>query len=1174
MDSLESKLNHLTEDLARARSVIRSLPNEEDYHFYKLFPDFKQPSDAAGERIKKLLLRFGSIEEWSDEPDEAAEWLVTVMDDLLEQVDKSLDAAEKGESLTAGKAGGVAKTSVGASVASHVVGKNLQPPVPLHIPTLRKPQELFTEAINNSNSPFQSKGPYLSYDGGEDNAVGVHADDWNTILSRRAGADVAADVSISDRAPAAAEPSGLHSAERGQNGAGANAPESTETRAEPVKRPRLTVDTNSLTGTSRPVSMASLSRGGSPRSASPSRGLLALDMHAKRLGVGSAKRGRVHPLDKTLRELSYPPWQFQAPPDPLPEPEPIDARPIELTDTLLGLKKIAEKLAREREVACDLEAHHYRSFQGFVCLMQLSTRTEDFVVDAIALREHIGPALGPVFADSSILKVLHGADRDVLWLQRDFGIYVVNMFDTGQAARQLALSGFGLGHLLEHFCGVHTDKRYQLADWRLRPLPEEMFKYARMDTHYLLYIYDRMRGLLLDNGSKRKRRRKDGESGESSDDQDAPRKDLVQQVLDRSRDLCLAVYEKELFRETSYLKLYKNYGRHLNKQQLAALAGLYAWRDRTAREQDESCGYILPKHLLLRLAEELPSDARKLQSIVRGQSPVVTARAADVIEVLRAAREQASGAGGAAFDPALWEGADVISDFLTPESPKSPKEGQGAVEGLGIKRAIGQSALGDPRKSAVGPSLLSVEDDMGSEEEEEQPEAAPGAPRGGLEATTRKAVVVKRAAGSALFGRPAKRANVAKGSEGKAAVVREICGVREEMAEEGAGPSTERMEPETVNADVRDKTVRGETADGSEAFQSSAAATAGAAEGERAESGRSSGVPTAESTDNGKLGFAEPGLKQKKRKGGLGAMFGARSSRGGSEETSAKAAAERVKASLALPFTPVGGLGPTQGLNFVKITGEGSRSEALHEGEAGNEEGTEESGAVPLEEVMMYKDGEEDEEEQSNGGEEEAERKPDPEAEKLALFGTQDLPKPISQAYRKTGAFAQAANGSGGREAGNGKKAQGPETSGAEKEQKSVSGGVGEGNENGQSGSQHGGKRALPAGPSAAALEAGCEGLAKDGKFDFAAAAGALGLRSFLKSKPAAGTKEGGKGAKPVKQSRGSKPEEQSYGAPKEEPGHNFNPFASMEEEGAGIKAGKRSQAFPRSGNRMSTFRR
>lgn len=34
-------------------------------------------------------------------------------------------------------------------------------------------------------------------------------------------------------------------------------------------------------------------------------------------------------------------------------------------------------------------------------------------------------------------QVLHGADSDVLWLQRDFGLYLVNMFDTGQASRVL-----------------------------------------------------------------------------------------------------------------------------------------------------------------------------------------------------------------------------------------------------------------------------------------------------------------------------------------------------------------------------------------------------------------------------------------------------------------------------------------------------------------------------------------------------------------------------------------------------------------------------------------------------------------------------------------------------------------------------------------------------------------
>lgn len=39
------------------------------------------------------------------------------------------------------------------------------------------------------------------------------------------------------------------------------------------------------------------------------------------------------------------------------------------------------------------------------------------------------------FVFISGVQVMHGADRDIVWLQRDFGIYVCNMFDTGQVCR-------------------------------------------------------------------------------------------------------------------------------------------------------------------------------------------------------------------------------------------------------------------------------------------------------------------------------------------------------------------------------------------------------------------------------------------------------------------------------------------------------------------------------------------------------------------------------------------------------------------------------------------------------------------------------------------------------------------------------------------------------------------
>lgn len=143
-----------------------------------------------------------------------------------------------------------------------------------------------------------------------------------------------------------------------------------------------------------------------------------------------------------------------------------------------------------------------RSYQGFTCLIQISTRTKDFIVDPIGLREHLGDALRPIFDNPDKLKVLHGSDMDIQWLQRDFGLYIVNMFDTGQAARVLQYKSFGLAFLMQTHCGVIADKKYQLADWRMRPLTQEMLKYAREDTHYLLYIYDVMRNELIEKGTQ------------------------------------------------------------------------------------------------------------------------------------------------------------------------------------------------------------------------------------------------------------------------------------------------------------------------------------------------------------------------------------------------------------------------------------------------------------------------------------------------------------------------------------------------------------------------------------------------------------------------------------------------------------------------------------------------
>ncbi|XP_043701040.1 protein RRP6-like 2 [Telopea speciosissima] len=299
------------------------------------------------------------------------------------------------------------------------------------------------------------------------------------------------------------------------------------------------------------------------------------------------------------------------------KPLPIESTPFKLIEEVKDLKELAAKLQNVDEFAVDLEHNQYRSFQGMTCLMQISTRSEDYVVDTLKLRVLIGPHLRELFKDPSKKKVMHGADRDILWLQRDFGIYVCNLFDTGQASRVLQLERNSLEYLLHHFCGVTANKEYQNADWRLRLLPDEMLRYAREDTHYLLHIYDLMRARLLSA-------RAESESGD----------DLLLEVYRRSYEICMQLYEKELLTDTSYLYIYGLGGADFNAQQLAIVAGLCEWRDAVARAEDESTGYILPNKALLDIARHIPLNAGKLRRLVRSKHPYVERNLSSVLIII------------------------------------------------------------------------------------------------------------------------------------------------------------------------------------------------------------------------------------------------------------------------------------------------------------------------------------------------------------------------------------------------------------------------------------------------------------------------------------------------------------------------------------------------------------
>jgi len=161
-----------------------------------------------------------------------------------------------------------------------------------------------------------------------------------------------------------------------------------------------------------------------------------------------------------------------------------------------ALDELLAALAAEPAVALDTESNSFHVYRERVCLIQLSTRGGDFVVDPFAV--DVRP-LGPVLASAEAV-VLHGADYDVRCLKREYGFALPSLFDTMAAARRLGRAGLGLSALVEEHFGVALSKDFQRSDWGRRPLAAEQVRYAALDTHFLLALFDLLAGELRERG--------------------------------------------------------------------------------------------------------------------------------------------------------------------------------------------------------------------------------------------------------------------------------------------------------------------------------------------------------------------------------------------------------------------------------------------------------------------------------------------------------------------------------------------------------------------------------------------------------------------------------------------------------------------------------------------------
>ncbi|KAH8552731.1 ribonuclease H-like domain-containing protein, partial [Umbelopsis sp. PMI_123] len=331
-----------------------------------------------------------------------------------------------------------------------------------------------------------------------------------------------------------------------------------------------------------------------------------------------------HPYEYEIKHIEYPEQLFEERTEQLYTP--FDNTKATWVDNEETLKDMCSKLEAATEIAVDLEHHDYRSFQGFVCLMQISTRDEDFIIDTLEIRDKLW-MLNNAFTNPNIVKVMHGATSDIIWLQRDFGVYVVDLFDTYHASKMLELPSHGLAYLLKYYCDVDADKKYQMADWRIRPLPTEMLKYARSDTHYLLYIFDRMRRELLERGNANH--------------------NLMRKVLSDSEETSVRKHEKDAYDSeygtgfNGWRNLLSKWKTAINSQQFAVFKAIHAWRDQTARDEDESVRYVLPNHMIFSLLDKMPTDSTGVIGCCNPVPPLVRMHSHDIALAIQRAKMSA-----------------------------------------------------------------------------------------------------------------------------------------------------------------------------------------------------------------------------------------------------------------------------------------------------------------------------------------------------------------------------------------------------------------------------------------------------------------------------------------------------------------------------------------------------
>jgi ribonuclease D len=256
-----------------------------------------------------------------------------------------------------------------------------------------------------------------------------------------------------------------------------------------------------------------------------------------------------------------------------------------LIDTEEQLPALVEAIEAADLVGMDTEFVAEDCYRPDLCLLQISTREEVFIVDPRALSDL--RRVWELLVETGRTVVVHAGREEILFAYRATGKAIPKLFDV-----QLALGMLGgeypasYGKLLQRMLGASVPKGETRTDWRKRPLSTAQLDYAALDVLHLPQLFDRL----------------------SDELRRLSRLQWLEDELERKQANLIETQEQEGWYRMSGIQ-------SLHGRQLAIVRELWLWRDQRAHAKNMPARRILRDDLIIELAKRGSADAKKIAHI-------------------------------------------------------------------------------------------------------------------------------------------------------------------------------------------------------------------------------------------------------------------------------------------------------------------------------------------------------------------------------------------------------------------------------------------------------------------------------------------------------------------------------------------------------------------------------